>query len=105
MSLYSIKKLIKRFHSKPAYNNEYIKARISSYNENFHDFKKLTNDKYYGHSILSLESISEVENRYYPQTFLRKFFKCNSTECNSVKKHNKISLFKELVQIVDWSDD
>ena len=31
------------FHSKPVYN-EYIKTKISSYNENFHDFKKLTRD-------------------------------------------------------------
>ena len=44
-----------------------------------------------------LESICEVENNYYPQTFLDKFFECNSVE-NNVNK-----LFKELVQIVDWS--
>ena len=36
----------KRLYNKPMYNNEYIKTIISSYNENFHDFKKLTKDKY-----------------------------------------------------------
>ena len=34
----------KVFYSKPTYNNEYIRTKISSYNENFHDFKKLTKD-------------------------------------------------------------
>ena len=52
-----------------------MKTKISSYNQNFHDFKKLTKDKYCGHSILLLKSICEVENKYYPQTFLNKFFK------------------------------
>ena len=59
--------------------------------------------KLYGHSILLIESICESENKYYPQTFLDNFF-----ECNPVKIHNdnnKNNLFKELVQIVDWSDD
>ena len=78
------------------YNNEYIRIKISSYNENFHGNKGLTKDKYYGHSIILLKSISEVENKYYPQTMLDKFFECNN---------NKNSLFKELVQIFDWSDD
>ena len=36
------------FHSALTHNNEYIRTRISSYN----DFKKLTKDKYCGHSIL-----------------------------------------------------
>ena len=106
MSLYSIKTFNKKgFHSGPAHNNEYIRAKISSYDENFHDFKKLTKNEYCGHSILLLESICEVENKYYPQTFLHKFFEFSSVECNSVKKYNKNSLFKKLVQIVDWSDD
>ena len=93
----------KGLHNRPVYNNKYIKTKISPYNENFHGNKKLTKDNYYWHSILLLESISEVENKYYPQTFLDKFF-----ECNSIKKHNNNnvnSLFKELLQIVDWSDD
>ena len=70
------------------------------YKENFLGNKKLIKDKYYGHSILLQESIFEVENKYYPQTLFDKFF-----ECNYLKKHNKNSLFKELVKIVDWSDD
>ena len=54
--------------------------------------------KYYGHSILLLESISEVKNKYYLQTFLNEFFKIHND--NNINK-----LFKELVQIIDWSDD
>ena len=30
----------KGFYSKTIYNNNYIKTKISSYNESFHDFKK-----------------------------------------------------------------
>ena len=100
-SLFNKKFNKKGFHSKPVYNNECIKTKISSYNENFQGNKKIIKDEYYGHSILLLESISEAKNKYYPQTFIYKFFKCNSSEYNSVKN----SLFKELVQIVDWSDD
>ena len=100
-SLFNKKFNKKEFYSKPTYNNEYIKTKISPYNKSFHDFKKLTKDEYCGHSILLLESISEVKNKYYPQTLLNKFFKRNSAECNN----NKNSLFEELVQIVDWSND
>ena len=80
------------FHSDPAHNDEYIRTKISSYDENLCDFKKLTKDDYCGHSISLLESICEVENKYYPQTSLHKFFECSN---------NKNSLFKELEQIVD----
>ena len=50
-------------------------------------------DKYYGHSISLLESISDVKNKYYPQTFLDKFLECNSVkrnsiECKSIGKHD-----------------
>ena len=47
--------------------------------------------------MLLLESICEVENKYYHQTFLDKFFECNSVE-NNVNR-----LFKALVQTVDRS--
>ena len=95
----------KGFHSKPVYN-EYIKTKIISYNGNFHDFKKLTKNEYCDHSVLLLESISEVKNKYYLQKFLHRFFESSSIECNSIEyNNNKSSLFKELVQIVDWSDD
>ena len=30
----------KGFHTDPTHNNEYIKTKISSYDENFRDFKK-----------------------------------------------------------------
>ena len=74
-----------------------IMTKINPYNENFHGNKKLTKDKYYGHSILLLESICEVENKYYPQTFLDIFFKKHND--NNINK-----LFKELVEIINWSD-
>ena len=50
----------KGFYSKPVYNNENIRTKISLQNKNIWGNKTLTKDKYYGHSILLLESISEV---------------------------------------------
>ena len=50
----------KEFYSKPTFNNKYIKTKINLYNKNFQGNKKLIKDKYYGHSILLLESVSEV---------------------------------------------
>ena len=94
-----------KFNSR-VYNNKYIKTKKSPYNENFHGKKRLTKNKYYGHSILLIESTYELKNKYYPQTFLDNFFECNSIECNSVECNSvENSLFKALVQIVDWSDD
>ena len=69
-------------------------------NENFHDFKKLTKDEYCGHLILLSESTSEVENKYYPQTFLDTVLKKSDKNEKTVN-----GLFKEVVEIVDWSDD
>ena len=60
--------------NKPVYNNEYINSKINPYNENFHSNRKLIQDKYYGHSILLLESICEIKNKYYPQTFIKVLF-------------------------------
>ena len=98
-----IEALFNKKINKPVYNNEYINTKINPYSENFHGFKKFTKDEYYGNSILLLESICEVKNKYYPQTFLDEFFECNSVEIHN--DINKNSLFKELVQILDWSDD
>ena len=64
----------KKINNKPVYNNEYIKTKMSPYNKNFHGNKELTKDEYYGLSILLLESICEVKNKYYSQTFLDGFF-------------------------------
>ena len=55
-------------------------------------------DKYYGNSIILTESICEVKNKYYSHIFLDEFFKTHND-------NNTNSLFKELVQIIDWSDD
>ena len=72
-------------YNRPVYNNEYIKAKISPYNDVFKGNKELPKDKYYGHSILLIEYICEAENKHYSQTFLDNFF----------KKHNSVpSLFK-----------
>ena len=37
----------KRLYSKPIYNNEYIRTKLNSYNENFHGNKRLKKDQYY----------------------------------------------------------
>ena len=94
-------KIVDLFYKKCNNNiiyNECIKNKISLYNENFHGNKKLIKDKYYGSSIILIESICEVKSKYYPQTFLQEFF-----ETHSVNDIN--SLFKELVQIIDWPDN
>ena len=96
--LFNKKSNKKGFYSRIVYNNEYIKTKISPYNENFHGNKKLTKDEYYGHSILLLEPISEEENKHYPQTFLGEFFKIHSG-------NNINPLFNELVQVIDWFHD
>ena len=91
----------KKHNKRVLYNdtiyNECIKTKLSPYNENVHGNKKITKDECYSHSILLLESICEVENKHYPQTFLDKFFKIDND--NNINK-----LFKELVQIIYWSD-
>ena len=81
------------FHCDPIHN-KYIKTKISSCNKNFHDIKKLVKNEYSGHSVLLLESICVVENKYYPHTFLDKFFDCNSVEDN-VKR-----LLKKLIRLI-----
>ena len=94
--------LAKRLHNRPVCK-EYIKTKISPYNETFDGNKRLAKVEYYGHSILLTESICEVKNEYYTQTFLNKL-----VGCNFIEKHvdnNMYRLFKELVQIVDWSDN
>ena len=85
-------------HSILTHNNEDIITKTNPYGKNLCDFKKLIKDKCRGHSILLFEFICEVENKYYPQVFLNKF----SEKCD---ENNVNSLFKELVQTVDWSDD
>ena len=73
-SLFNEKFNKRGLYNRPVYNNEYIKTKISRYNDVFKRNKKLTKDEYYGHSILLIESIYEAENKHYPQTFLDNFF-------------------------------
>ena len=53
----------KKHYRKVLYNNtiynEFIKTKISLYNENFHSNKELIKDKYYGNSVLLIESICD----------------------------------------------
>ena len=84
-SLFNKKFNKKGLYNRPVYNNKYIRTKISPYNDVFKDNKKIRKDKYYGHSILLIESICEEENKYYPQTFLDNFF-----EDNSIKTHMTI---------------
>ena len=76
------------------YDTEYIKPKISPYNENRHDInKRLKKGNYYGALILSIDSICEVAGKLYLETFLKKLFMCNN---NTLKK---------LIQIIDKSSD
>ena len=89
----NVKLFNKKHNKRVLYNNtiynECMKTKISPYNEKFHDNKKLIKYKYYGNSILLIESICKVENKYYPHTFLDEFFEThNDDDINS--------LFKEL---------
>ena len=92
----------KKHNERVLYNNtiynECIKTKISPYNENLYGNIKLTKNEYFDHSILLLESICEVKNKYYPWTFLDDFFKIHND-------NNTNKLFEKLVQITDWSDD
>ena len=60
----------KRFNKGTIHKNEYIRTKISPFNENFRGDKKLIKSEYYETSILLIESICETENKYYPETFL-----------------------------------
>ena len=42
LNLYLMELHLIKISSKPTYNNKHIKTKISSYNENFHDKKRLT---------------------------------------------------------------
>ena len=49
-------------YNKPVFNNEYIRTKISQFNENFHGNKKLIKEEYYRTSVLLIDSICEVKN-------------------------------------------
>ena len=69
-------KFNKRGYSKNLmHNKEYIKPKISPFNKNFHGNKKFIKNKYYGNSVLLIEFICEIKNKYYVSTFLNEFFK------------------------------
>ena len=73
----------KEFDSKPVYNDKYIKAKISLYNVNFYGIKApKENECYTCLSVILLDSIADVDKKYYPQIF--------SGECKYVVKKKKI---------------
>ena len=78
--------------------NECIKTKINLIMKTFMEIKKVIKDKYYGNSMLVVDSICEIKNKYYPQTFLDEFFETQSD-------NNINILFKELAQIIYWCDD
>ena len=75
-----IKDLInKKFDSEPAYNNKYINTKIKLYNNdirrNFHDENNIRevpkeNCACKCLSLISLDSVIQMNKKYYPQTFL-----------------------------------
>ena len=71
----------KKFDSDPVYNNKYINTKIRSYNNdiktNFRDIDNKNNKlpeenkRYKCMSLISLDSITKINRKYYPQTLLQ----------------------------------
>ena len=71
----------KKFDSNPVYNNKYINTKIRSYNNdittNFHDINNKNNklpEKNKPNkclSLISLDSITKINKKHYPQTLLQ----------------------------------
>ena len=75
-------------------DTEYVKPKISPYNENRHDInKRHQKGSYYGALISSIDSICEVAGKLYLQTFLKKLFECN----NNALKNLAMNVFMNLV--------
>ena len=66
----------KMFDSEPIYNNEFIRTKINLFKA-MTDLKKM-ND----YSIILIESICVVNDNYYPQAFLEKYFKEHNNPIN-----------------------
>ena len=72
----------KEFDSEPKYKNKYIKTKISL-NTNFYNNKiPRVNERYTYLSVILLDSITNVDKKYYPQVFLR--------ECKYAENKKKI---------------
>ena len=79
-----IKNLFKeKFDSEPVYNDKYIKAKINLYDKNFYGNKTpIEGEHYTCFFVILLDSIVNVNKKYYPQIFLK--------ECKyAVKKKKK----------------
>ena len=69
----------KKFYAEPVYSDKYIKTKIKSYNNdirtNFHgegNSKKVPKESctYKCFSLISLDSVIQMGEKYYPQTLL-----------------------------------
>ena len=89
----------KKFESELAYNNKYINAKIKLYNNhiktNFHDKNNITevpkeNCTYKCLSLISLDSVIQMNKKYCPQTFLEE---CKYKLANKKVKNLIISNF------------
>ena len=79
--------LKKEFDSEPFYNEEHLKAKVTSYNEkintNFHDNKiQKQGSQFICLSVILIDSVFRTGKNFYPQVFLQ--------ECKCVVKGKKI---------------
>ena len=104
---YEIWKKIKKaldikFHSKPAYDEKYIKAKVKTFsgvvNTVFSD-NKIPNECIYYSSIAAIneDSVTRIDKRNYPQVYLK--------ECKYEKKKKKMVKFIDVEFDLDDSDD
>ena len=78
----------KKIDSEPVYNEEYLQAKIKSYNENintnFHNNKiPEEGSQFVCLSVILIDSVFQSGKNYYPQVFLE--------ECKYVVKQKKMS--------------
>ena len=62
----------KKFDTEPVYNDKYIKAKINLHDTNFYDNKATIEDEHYASfSVILLDSVINVNKKYYPQIYLK----------------------------------
>ena len=98
-----IKKALEiKFHSKPAYDEKYIKAKVKTFsgvvNTVFSDDKIQNECIYYSSiAVINEDSVTRIDKRNYPQVYLK--------ECKYEKKKKKMVKFIDVeFDLVD-SDD
>ena len=63
----------KEFNSELVYNDKHIKDKIRLYNVNFYGNKIPKNECYTCLSVILLDSVVNVDKKYYPQIFLEQY--------------------------------